>query len=98
MKRILAIDFGYKRMGLAVSDPLRIIASPLDTIAGSYDTGKAASHILLLLEKLKKERNYEIGEIVIGLPLNMNGTDSERTTAARAFAKALQEKLALPIH
>ncbi|MBS0655981.1 MAG: Holliday junction resolvase RuvX [Verrucomicrobia bacterium] len=98
MPRILAIDFGFKRVGIAISDPMQIIASPYETIPGSYDTAKAADTILALLEKLKTERKYEISDIVIGLPLNMNGSDSERTVAVRAFAKALQEKSSLPIH
>lgn len=95
--RILAVDYGYKRMGVAISDPLKIIASSLDTVEGSQDPERASNTIFALLAGLKKDKGYEVERIIVGLPLNMNGTDSERTTAARAFAKSLEAKTALPV-
>ncbi len=95
--RILAVDFGYKRMGLAISDPTQTIASPLETVEGSSNPQKAAELIAAAYRALLEKQRYEISEIVVGLPLNMNGSDSERTTAVRAFVLALQEKLPIPI-
>lgn len=92
-KRILALDFGFARIGVALSDPNQIIASPLENITGSRDVVKAAENTVLFISPLEKE----IEKIVIGLPLLLNGKDSERTTAVRHFAQALAEKTAIAI-
>lgn len=67
MGRILAIDYGKKRVGLAVTDPLRIIASPLTTVA--------SGECLDYLEKYFQENAVDI--VVVGMPLQMNGQASE---------------------
>ncbi len=77
MGRILAIDYGTKRTGLAVTDPLRIIATALDTIETAA-----------LIEFLKK---YFIGErvdeVVVGMPKQLNNQDSETAPAVRRFVE-----------
>ncbi len=82
MARILAIDYGKKRTGLAVTDPLCIAANPLTTIE---------SHKLLdwLAEYLQKE---DVGTIVIGHPKQMNNEDSESMTYIRPFMAAFQKR------
>jgi len=84
--RILALDLGSKRIGLAISDPLGITAQGLETIERTDIEG---------LEKVIKER--EITEIVIGLPLNMDGSEGERAKDAIEFSKELKEKFSIPV-
>ncbi len=89
-KAILGIDYGSKRMGLAVSDLLR-------TIASSYKIlyRKDISTDIEELKKIIKEK--EIGAIVMGLPLQMDGQEGEIAKEVRKFALLLEEKLNLPI-
>ncbi len=90
--RILAIDFGLKRIGLAISDPLQIIASALDTFLASNTLKATVDALASHIQKLN------VVEIVIGLPLMMNGTESERSGQVREFAKLLQEASGLTVH
>jgi putative holliday junction resolvase len=88
--RILAIDFGERRTGLAVSDELGITAQGLDTV-------EVKDEALLpeIIAKIALEKN--VGEIVIGLPLNMDGTESEKSKKVREFGAVLSEKTSLPV-
>ena len=82
MARILGIDFGEKRVGLALSDRLNLIASPYKTIQYASEND--------LLNKIKKivcDKEVEI--FVLGLPLNMKGQDSNQTKKVRSFKKLL---------
>ena len=82
MSRILAIDYGKKRTGIAVTDPMQIIASGLTTVA--------THKLSVFLEKYLSTE--EVETIVIGEPKQMDYTDSELGGVIHAFAKALQEK------
>ena len=82
MGRSLGIDLGIKRVGIALSDNLNMIASPLKTL--TYDNKK---DLLIQLNKLIFEFDVEI--IVLGLPLNMSGTDSLQTKKIRDFKSSL---------
>ena len=89
-KAILGIDYGSKRIGLAVSDLLR-------TIATSYKI-LYRKNIKSDIEELKgiiKEK--EIGAIVMGLPLQMNGEEGELAQEVKKFAKILEAELNLPV-
>jgi putative holliday junction resolvase len=84
MGRILAIDFGLKRTGLAVTDPLQIIASPLDTIPTDA-----------LIDWLKKYvTNEGVERIVIGMPVKHDLSDTHTTAPVRKFVEQL--KLEIP--
>jgi putative Holliday junction resolvase len=87
--RILAIDYGRKRIGLALSDPLRIIAQP----HGFLENNREFDSKLLALIK-----DREISEIVVGLPQSMDGSESEMTREALAFAERLRVLSSLPVH
>tara|TARA_B100000686_G_C16649925_1_gene894979 strand:- start:252 stop:665 length:414 start_codon:yes stop_codon:yes gene_type:complete len=89
MARALGIDFGEKRVGLALSDRLNLIASP-------YKTLQYISENDLISEIKKIVIDKEIGVCVIGLPLNMKGEDSDQTKKVRRF-KNLLSILGLPI-
>lgn len=90
--RILGIDYGTRRVGLAVSDTLGIVAQGLETLnySGSLE---------LLLQKIEKVvRQHEVTECVVGLPLNMNGTVGEKAKKVEMFAEELRHTLQLPVH
>ena len=84
--RILGIDYGEARTGLAISDALNITAQGLETINNNGNDKIILRKIDELLEK------YEISTIVIGYPLNMNGTKSERTEVTEKFIHKLKCK------
>ena len=82
MGRILAIDFGTKRVGLAVTDPLKIVASPLDTV-----------HSRDLVKYLKDyDASEGIEEIVLGLPTKLDGSDTTITKQVRQLHKHLKKQ------
>lgn len=88
--RLLGIDLGEKRIGIAVSDPGRIIAQP----AGRIDRGPGAETV----ERLRAAvAEHEAGAIVVGLPLNMNGSEGPAARGAREFAESLRTGLGLPV-
>jgi len=90
--RIMGIDFGERRVGVAVSDPTETLASPLPTLkrrAGKRPPLKA-------LEALVQEQ--EVGALVVGLPLTLDGSESEWTRTVRAFGEALARRTGLPLH
>lgn len=92
-KRLLGVDFGHARIGLSISDPLQIIASPLPSIQGSRNPTIAAK---LVAEEIKRQQ-LDLGLIVVGLPIHLNGTESERSTEVRTFAQALGELVSVEI-
>lgn len=87
---VLGLDLGTKTIGVAVSDLTRRIASPLETIARRKFSADAA-HLLALAEREKA------GLIVLGLPLNMDGTEGPRAQSTRAFARNLTKLTEIPI-
>jgi len=89
MGRILAIDYGTKRTGLAVTDPLRIIATALDTVSSSD-----------LLTYLKNYTLKEtVDEFVIGVPRTLNNEDSATAPMVREFIVKLKEAFpGIPVH
>ncbi len=87
---LMGLDLGTKTIGIAVSDRMRSIASPIRTLRRSKFTLEAAA-----LEELIAER--EIGGLILGLPLNMDGSEGPRVQSTRAFARNLDRILTLPI-
>ena len=82
MGRILSIDYGRKRVGLAVTDPLKIIATALDTVH--------ANEVLDYIEKYVEREPVEL--FVVGLPKNLDNTDAESMRDVKPFVKRLQTK------
>ncbi|RMD49639.1 MAG: Holliday junction resolvase RuvX [Ignavibacteria bacterium] len=87
-KRILAIDYGARRVGIAVSDPMNIFAIPLETLDNDQ---KLFKNILSIIE----EKN--IGRIIIGYPLKESGERSGSTELVEKFREELERKTDLPI-
>ena len=88
--RVLGIDYGDARIGIALSDELEILASPLQTYK-SQSMRKDIDYVA----SVAKENNC--GKIVIGLPLNMNGTEGARVEKTKAFGKVLEKVAGLPV-
>ena len=89
-QRLLGLDLGKKSIGLALSDPGRIIASPLETLQRTRFSADVET-LRTLMDK------HGIGALVIGLPLNMDGSEGPRCQSVRQFADNLLEKMDVPI-
>ena len=89
--RILAVDLGLARTGLAISDESGFLASPVGTIA--------EKDLDVLCDKIADTvRERQATEIVVGHPRNMDGSCGESAQRAEGFAKALGDKTGLPVH
>ena len=80
--RVLALDYGTKRIGVAISDALRITAGPLEVIP----TEQAIAHIKRLLDE------YQPSVIVVGLPIGLSGREGPAAVAARRFGELVAEE------
>jgi putative holliday junction resolvase len=89
-ERLIGLDLGTKTIGVAVSDVGRQIASPVETIARSKFS-KDAERLRELVGRLG------VGAFVLGLPVNMDGTEGPRAQASRAFARNLGAAITLPV-
>lgn len=96
MPRILAIDLGKARLGLSISDELQIFASQLPNLAAGRTLDQTVQRVIFAIEELQKIKGYTIVEIVIGLPLKMDGKDSPTTVYARTFYEALRALIPIP--
>ena len=90
-RRILSLDFGSKTIGLAVSDPLGLTAQGLPTLRRKNKRTDFEALSALI-------RQYEIAEIVLGLPLHMSGRAGVQAEHAQQFAEALRKHFSLPVH
>jgi putative Holliday junction resolvase len=88
--RVLGVDFGHKRIGLALSDETGTIAQPLDYIAGGATAGVCRE-----LARICAER--KIGKIVVGVPLRLDGKPSEQTERTLAFIAELRRATTVPV-
>jgi putative Holliday junction resolvase len=88
--RILALDHGTKRIGVALSDETATIAQPLEFIPA-----EPFAKVLQRIKEIVTEK--EVREILVGLPRNMNGTYGPAAESARQFAAALKEALGIPV-
>ncbi|KAA3600924.1 MAG: Holliday junction resolvase RuvX [Calditrichaeota bacterium] len=90
MGRILCLDYGTRRIGVAVTDTMQIIASGVKTIDKKV-TPRVFEEIQKLLDK------YEPEELVIGLPISMSGENSKKTDETLFFVEKLKERFEIPI-
>ena len=91
---ILGLDFGSKTVGVAVSDGLLLTAQGVETIERK-DENKLRKTCARIEELIAE---YEITEIVLGLPKNMNNTEGERVEKTKAFGEMLERRTGLPVH
>lgn len=90
-RTLLSFDFGMKRIGVAVGQRITQTANPLVTLAAKAGDPNWAT-VDALIKKWRPDA------LVVGIPLNMDGTDQPITHAARGFARALVEHYGLPVH
>ena len=87
MARILAADYGRKRVGLAISDPLGVLAQPLETYSGAHPV----EHIADIIESRSVER------VIVGLPLRMNGEPGRQVEEVERFIDRLRDCTSIPV-
>ncbi len=88
--KVLGVDFGDTRTGLAVSDPSRLLASGIGLISpgGIEKTAEAVADIA---------REQKVSAVVVGLPVNMDGSEGSRAQRCRKFARLVEERCGLPV-
>ncbi len=89
-QRLLGLDLGSKTIGLALSDVMRRIATPMEIIKRTKFTRDAERLIDII-------RQQNVGGLVLGMPLNMDGSEGPRCQSTRQFAKNMTEKIEIPI-
>ena len=89
-ERILGLDVGAKTIGLAVSDPARSLATPISTIRRT----KLAVDTRSLLEVINE---FDVGALIVGLPVNMDGSEGPRCQSVRQFVANIEEVVNLPV-
>lgn len=89
--RVLGIDYGERRIGLALSDPLALLAHPLPTLQRRRGKRPPVAPLARLAEE------NDVSAIVVGLPLTPAGEESEWTEEVRAFGEGLAERTGLPV-
>lgn len=88
--KLMGLDLGSKTIGIALSDGLRLAATPLETIRRTKFTADAE-------QLLRLAAVHAVVGLVVGLPLNMDGSEGPRAQSTRAFARNLGQKTALPV-
>ncbi|RDE09813.1 Holliday junction resolvase RuvX [Pelagibacterium lacus] len=88
--KLMGLDLGTKTIGVAISDALRMTASPIETIKRTKFTADAERLMALVA-------GNAVTGIVVGLPLNMDGSEGPRAQSTRAFVRNLKQKIDLPI-
>jgi putative Holliday junction resolvase len=96
-KRLVGIDFGMARLGVALSDERQIIATPFQTIQAEKKTELTVAKILALLAQLQETHSCEIEEIIVGLPLMMSGRTGFQADEVKHFVKLLSQATAIPV-
>jgi putative holliday junction resolvase len=90
--RILGVDYGERRIGLAISDPTLTIAQPLPTLLRRRGKRPPVAEIVRILQE------HEAGEAVLGLPLSSEGEESAWTAEIRVFGSKVGERAGIPVH
>ena len=90
MQAMMGLDLGTKTIGVAVSDGMQSVATPLETVKRKKFTQDAERLLQIIAER-------NIGAVVLGLPLNMDGTEGPRAQSTRAFARNLEKMIEIPI-
>ena len=88
MDRLLGIDYGEKRIGLALSDPLQVIASPFKVLENNAQIYK---EIAVIIDE------YTVSLVVLGNPVNMKGQETASTLKVKEFKQKLEQHLSVPV-
>jgi len=87
--RIMSLDYGTVRIGIALSDPMQIIANPFKVIQNSGE------EVFSEINSIIKSEN--VGKIILGLPVNLEGKDTKKTIEVRDFFEKLKNRFSIPI-
>jgi putative Holliday junction resolvase len=90
MARLLALDVGERRIGVAVSDPIGMVARPLTTIVRASRQADFEAIAQLVAE-------YEVEQVIVGLPLSLDGSEGPQARQTRRYAGRLAQALTVPI-
>ncbi len=88
--RVAALDYGEKRIGIALSDPLQIIAKPL-TVWDNTSFEDTVERLRVLIKE------YQVGEVIVGLPLSVEGEITAKTAETMRFLHALKKVIEIPV-
>lgn len=93
--RVLGIDLGERRIGLAISDPSATLARPLRVLERTASDEAAVDTLLEEIDRLSRED--PLGSVVIGLPMKLDGRPTEQTPRVRVIADALARRITVPV-
>lgn len=99
--RLLGVDYGQRRIGLALSDATALLARPWRSLPAGTSPATSAAELATLLAGLREsgdEAVHDVGAIVVGLPRRLSGEDSDQTQPVRDFAAALRDLTNLEVH
>lgn len=91
MERVLGVDFGERRVGVAVSDPTNTLATPLEPIVRRRGKRPPVSRLAEIA------REHEVGQIVFGLPIGLDGAENDWCAEVRSVGDAVGERTGLPV-
>jgi putative Holliday junction resolvase len=94
--RVISIDYGHARIGIAMSDEQQILANPQPTIKVEKKLEQTAQTVLKSLQALEAQ-GYKFVTVIVGLPIKMNGTLGSMGEEAKKFAALLEENLPVPV-
>lgn len=96
-KRLIGIDYGMSRLGLALSDERQIIASPFRTLQAEKKGSKTISKVVEILLEIQQSHQCEIEEIIVGMPLMMSGKKGLLADEVKHFVDLLSQATSIPI-
>lgn len=97
-KRLVGIDFGMARLGVAISDERQIIATPFQTVQAEKKTELTVAKILALISQLQVTHGCEVEEIIVGMPLMMSGRTGFQADEVKHFVQLLAQATPIPVH
>jgi len=94
--RVLGIDYGQRRIGLALSDPTGLLARPWKTITRQGNPARVADSLAAEIARLRAEDDG-LDAVVLGLPLRLNGTPNDQTAVVEKLASSLRNRIDIPL-
>jgi len=94
--RVLGIDYGQRRIGLALSDPTGLLARPWKTITRQGSPARVADSLAAEIARLRAEDDG-LDAVVLGLPLRLNGTPNDQTPVVEKLASSLRNRIDIPL-
>jgi putative Holliday junction resolvase len=95
--RFLGIDYGAKRIGLALSDYTATLARPWQMVPAMGEPARSAAAVADVIARLRASDDSDLDGIVVGLPRRLNGDDTDQTAGVRVFARELAALTGLPV-